>query len=246
MDRWYSRAGGWTDGTTKFHEMCREAVRGAQENPSLLEIGAGPPNPSSDFFAALGTLTGVDVDPIVRSNPALVNAVVVEAEELPFEDCSFDACFSSWLLEHVEDPSVHLKEVARVLKPGGRYVARTPNRYHYVSIAAAMSPHWFHRLVANRLRALPEETHEPWPTYYRLNTRRAITRSAADSGLRVSSIVLIESEPSYGFAARPLFLLLMAYERLVNSTPLLEGLRHTVNVVFDKPGPSGEKEVGLD
>jgi SAM-dependent methyltransferase len=171
---------------------------------------------------------------VVKSNSALANSEVVNSETLPFGNSRFDACFSSWVLEHVENPRAHLMEVSRVLKPGGRYVARTPNRFHYISLVAAATPHWFHKLVANRLRALPDESHEPWPTYYKLNSRRAVRKAAAASGLGVCAIEMIEAEPSYGFAARPLFLLMMGYERFVNSNSRLQGLRHTMIIVLEK------------
>ena len=240
LDRWYSRADGWVDGTTKFHAICRDALEGRGPHPSLLEVGSGPPNPSSEFFSTLGRLTGVDTDPVIMRNPAVSEAHVVTGETLPFEDCTFDACFSNWVLEHIPNPEAHLAEVNRVLKPGGRYVARTPNRYHYVSLVAAATPQWFHALVANRLRALPEDAHEPWQTFYRLNTRKAVRRTAVRSGFVVDAIRVLESEPSYGMASKPLFLAFMLYERLVNATSRLEWLRHSMIVVLQKP-PDGSE-----
>jgi len=47
--------------------------------------------------------------------------------ELGFEDNFFDACFSTEVLEHVPDDLDALKEVKRVLKPGGIYIFTVPN-----------------------------------------------------------------------------------------------------------------------
>lgn len=235
LERWYSRSGGWIDGTTRFHEICREELAQLASDAILLEIGSGSSNPTSDFFSELGFLTGVDLDPAVKANDALADAHVVVGELLPFPDGSFDACLSNWVLEHVEDPETHLQEVSRVLRPGGRYLARTPNRFHYVSFVASATPHWFHKLVANRLRKLPEDVHKPWKTFYRLNSRGAVSRTAAASGLEVAHISLIEPEPVYGMASRLLFLIFLGYERIVNSSRHFEGLRHSMVIVWQKP-----------
>ena len=44
------------------------------------------------------------------------------AEELPFDDASFDTVVSTWTLCSVDDPARSLAEVARVLRPGGRFL----------------------------------------------------------------------------------------------------------------------------
>ncbi len=48
---------------------------------------------------------------------------------LPFRDRSFDVVMSFDVFEHISDSDAHLREVARVLKPGGSYVLQTPNRW---------------------------------------------------------------------------------------------------------------------
>ena len=45
--------------------------------------------------------------------------VAGRAEQLPFEDATFDALAFSYLLRYVADPAATLKELARVVKPGG-------------------------------------------------------------------------------------------------------------------------------
>jgi SAM-dependent methyltransferase len=233
LQRFYNRSRGWKDGTQEFHELCSHVVPAAGR---ILEIGAGPSNATSRFLAGLGELHGLDPDPDVRNNDALTGASVLENERFPYADASFDVCASNYVIEHVADPLQHLAEVRRVLRPGGAYVFRMPNRFHYVTVVSALTPHRVHLLLANRLRGLSEESHDPYPTVYRMNSRRAVRRFAGRAELTVEHLELIEKEPTYGAASRVLFLAFTGYERVVNSTDLLQNLRSTILGVLRTSG----------
>ena len=59
----------------------------------------------------------------VSSEPLLADRVQLmlgEAEQLPFEDGAFDGLTFGYLLRYVEDPAATIRELARVVKPGGR------------------------------------------------------------------------------------------------------------------------------
>jgi SAM-dependent methyltransferase len=225
LDRYYRSKPDWVDGTQEFHQFCLERI---PSNAIVLEIGAGPQNQTTEFLSSRWSLVGLDPDPAVLGNGFLREAKVLETKDFPFESGSFDAVVSNYVLEHVQYPGQHLFEVSRVLRPGGCYVFRTPNLFHYVSAAAWITPHWVHGLFANRLRNLSEHGQEPYPTFHRLNTTRAVRREAARAGLEVLDLRLIEKEPSYGLSARTLFLTFMLYERIVNSTRFFSSLRTNI------------------
>lgn len=89
----------------------------------------------SDIIARGGAeVTGVDV-----STRALAEATAryardglsfqaVDGNVLPFEDDSFDVVSSFQVIEHLDDLSAYLGEIARVVKPGGSVLFTTPNR----------------------------------------------------------------------------------------------------------------------
>jgi SAM-dependent methyltransferase len=170
---------------------------------------------------------GVDPDPIVMTNTDLDEARVNNGVRLPFPDAMFDGAYSDWTLEHVGEPLAFLREVRRVLKPGASYFARTTNRLHYVTVVSAFTPHWFHRLIANRARRLPAHAHDPWPTRYQMNTPRHLRRFALRAGFQ-PEIRLLEPEPAYLMFHPAAFLFGVGYERLVNRVSRFATVRLTI------------------
>ncbi len=65
-----------------------------------------------------------------------------DATSLPFRDETFDVVFSIGVLHHVPDTRAACREVARVLRPGGklRVMFYNQNSYHYLLVAYAMRP----------------------------------------------------------------------------------------------------------
>jgi SAM-dependent methyltransferase len=71
-------------------------------------------------------LTSFDLSPrmLHRARARLknerVSQAVADLTRLPYADASFDAVVCGWVLEHLPDPRPGLKELARVLQPGGK------------------------------------------------------------------------------------------------------------------------------
>ncbi|NIO19210.1 MAG: methyltransferase domain-containing protein, partial [Candidatus Aenigmarchaeota archaeon] len=55
------------------------------------------------------------------------NTVLFDSYELPFTDAEFDGILCFETIEHVSQPLVFLKELFRILRPGGEVVLTTPN-----------------------------------------------------------------------------------------------------------------------
>ena len=125
-------------------------------------------------------------------------------------------------------PQVFVREVHRVLRPSGSFFFRTPNKYHYVSLIARTTPHWFHRLAANRVRGLSKDAHEPCQTFYRVNKSKIIERIARETDFKRIELRLFEGEPSYLVFHTIPFLIGVVYERLVNRFELFGGLRANI------------------
>ena len=59
-----------------------------------------------------------------------IDASVADVQALPFADGEFDLVVAAWMLYHVPDLQRGLSEIARVLRPGGTFVAATNSRLH--------------------------------------------------------------------------------------------------------------------
>ena len=201
-------------------QMFRQRILACLRPESVvLDLGAGAGIIAQmDFRDCAAQIYGVDLDPRVVDNPMLIEGRIANADKIPYESDRFDVVFSDNVLEHLDEPEAVFREVARVLKPGGVFLFKTPNKRHYMPTIARLTPHSFHQYV-NRRRGRAEV--DTFPTRYRANTRPDIVRLADKSGLSVERIELIEGRPEYLRMTWLTYLLGVVYERLVNSTELL-------------------------
>ncbi len=142
-------AKGETPGTSSFFDKAR-SFRDSIEQPWLadvipfsetrhrrvLEIGFGPGYDALKFLQAGAVYCGIDITPenVVRTKQHLApfgfspNVRQGDAENLPFEDNSFDVVYSNGVLHHVPDIQKAFQEVHRVLRPGGELMILIYNR----------------------------------------------------------------------------------------------------------------------
>jgi SAM-dependent methyltransferase len=239
-----SRITSWLDGkayphhadnwdNTLFREAVTEQMRGVKD---VLDLGAGAGIVRELDLRGLGPrVHGIDLDPRVLDNPCLDDARIGRAEDIPYPEGSFDLVFCNNVLEHLPDPERAFAEVARVLRPGGVFLAKTPNRWHYVALLAQLTPHRVHELV-NEWRG--REREDTFPTLYRANSGSALRKWAAAAGLEVERIRRVEGRPEYLRLFAPAYLLGIAYERIVNATDALAPVRVILIATFRKPRTS--------
>ena len=200
---------------------------------AVLDLGAGAGIVEQMNFRGLAkSVCGVDLDPRVVSNPMLDEGRVAGADGIPYEDDRFDVVFSDNVLEHLDEPLAVFREVARVLKPGGVFLFKTPNKWHYMPTIARLTPHGFHQYV-NRLRGRAEI--DTFPTRYRANCLGDLVRLAADAGLVIEQVDRIEGRPEYLRMTWLTYVVGLVYERLVNSAALFAPLRILLVGTLRKP-----------
>jgi 2-polyprenyl-3-methyl-5-hydroxy-6-metoxy-1,4-benzoquinol methylase len=96
----------------------------------LLDIGCGDAKFLNRMKQTGWAVEGIDFDAAAASNAKSLFNIDVQIgtlEDVQFPDDTFDAVTMNHVIEHVFDPVGLLKEVRRILKPGGRLIMVTPN-----------------------------------------------------------------------------------------------------------------------
>ena len=121
-------ANNWDD--TLFREYILNVMK---PHHRVLDIGAGAGIVEQMNFKGLaGSIVGIDLDERVLSNPWIDEAHHCDASHTPFSNNEFDIIVCDNVLEHIAEPDAFIEEVSRLLKPGGLFLGKTPNKYHYM------------------------------------------------------------------------------------------------------------------
>ena len=121
--------------------MAEELDYAGSTGLDVLDVGCGQGIDVAGYAQAGASATGVDLTPrhveLARAHLAALDLdaqiVLGDAEALPFDDASFDRVSSNGVLHHTPDMRAALKEIARVLQPGGdaRIIVYNKRSFHY-------------------------------------------------------------------------------------------------------------------
>ncbi|MDP9301269.1 MAG: class I SAM-dependent methyltransferase [Actinomycetota bacterium] len=171
----------WMGGVLSFGQDPRwrrslvsrvDAPRGA----SVLDVATGTGLVARALAARGYRVTGLDAsERMLRSGEAAGPRIVALAEALPFGDAGFAALTFTYLLRYVDDPAATMKELARVVTPGGvvasleflvpearwaRTAWRPYTQYVMPLVGSIVSPEW-----ASTGRFLSHSIEDYWRSY---------------------------------------------------------------------------------
>jgi SAM-dependent methyltransferase len=126
-DLWAGRAGAYERG---FARLTARAIgplldaAGVTEGVRVLDLGTGPGFVAAEAVRRGAKVSAVDADPHMaetasRNAPA-ADVRLAALPDLPYEDETFDAVAGNFVINHVGEPEVTLRELRRILRPGGR------------------------------------------------------------------------------------------------------------------------------
>jgi phosphatidylethanolamine/phosphatidyl-N-methylethanolamine N-methyltransferase len=106
-----------------FHPGRKQAVRIANDRPGqrILEVGVGT-GLSLPHFRRDARVTGIDVSAEMLEKARRRVVLLMDAEQLTFEDNAFDAVLALYVASVVPNPARFAAEMQRVCKPGGTIV----------------------------------------------------------------------------------------------------------------------------
>jgi SAM-dependent methyltransferase len=149
-------------------------------------------NEQTQVLAACRSAFGVDLDwPGLKAHAGISNKIFADLAHLPIESNSVEVVSANMVAEHLPEPGAILREIHRVLKPGGTFVFHTPNYFGWTTQVASRMPESMKKTLIRFLERRQEA--DVFPAHYRINTGSAIHELATQTDFAVEDITLVSS-----------------------------------------------------
>ncbi|MGA3189880.1 MAG: class I SAM-dependent methyltransferase [Bryobacteraceae bacterium] len=158
---------------TAIEDAVREFATSLPKDARLLDAGAGEGNYKHYF--ARQRYCGLDLGIGDQQWNYAQLDVIGDLSALPFRDHTFDACVNVVTLEHVKEPALVIREIARTLTPGARFLLIVPFEWE-----EHQQPHDYFRFTRYSLAylfyqaGLEIESIRPVGGFFRLLSRRML------------------------------------------------------------------------
>lgn len=204
FDQWQAAAEAWYRWSPLLHQWLGKAtekmieVAGIDTGQRVLDVAAGAGEQSIDVAKKVGPsgyVLATDISPEIlefarklakESGVNNVETAVMDGENLTVPDASFDAVISRVGLIYFPDQQKALREMLRVLKPGGRVAAivySTPEKNKFFSIPVS--------IIRNRAKLPPPLPGQPGP--FSLGADGVIEKAFEQAGFNEVRSVLVDS-----------------------------------------------------
>jgi SAM-dependent methyltransferase len=151
----------------------------------------------------------------------------------PFKEGSFDIVSSNMVVEHLEKPSEALRDIYRLLRPGGRFVYHTPNIRFYMIFVSSLLPQRVKNLIIRYADGRDDK--DVFPTRYRMNDFRSIYETAEACGFRVAECHSVNSSSTSDIILLGPFVVITLFIRRLLQLDVLQQFRSNFVVVLAKP-----------
>jgi ubiquinone/menaquinone biosynthesis C-methylase UbiE len=202
-----------------FNAEASALIQALPDGAVVLDLGGGRSCIYAKEVEPPGRVRLIAVD--ISAEELALNADVAEtcvadvAHHLPMPDASTDLILSRALLEHVEGVPEAIREMARVLRPGGAALHLVPCRYSLFGTAARLLP--FGPLLRLTFRLAPwfRQYAFGFPVHYDHCFPQALEREFMKAGFSKVELQLSWSCDSFFLGIYPLYVLHALYEQVV-------------------------------
>ncbi len=183
------------------------ALADLQPSDCVLDVGCGSGR-DLPFIARIASRCvaldySLEMIRAARSQGSPIRELLVgDATALPFPDGSFDKVIASEVIEHIPDWRRAIREMARVLRPGGRLVLTTPNRRSWYGLDRF--------LIEQVLRRRWNHPYDRWKTHEEL------ANAVSAAGLRIVDSLGVCYVPGFALTYRAPQALQLALVRLIS------------------------------
>lgn len=158
-----------------------------QPDERILDIGCNKGLMIKKIKRYSNNATGIDINSEAIKKAVTSNIIEMDGAQMSFPSNSFDKIYSAHTIEHVPDLNKFIKEIERVLRPGGRVLLVYPfellrgsstlftSLFICKNFSAARKIH-LHRLTPNKIKELVSGTSlyclknrfyfDPWPSFF--------------------------------------------------------------------------------
>lgn len=161
-----------------LNEFIRAGVRLGPDGGRVLDAGCGLSIWVTPEMRKKYSITGVDIQPdSIRACQQIYPGCEYQHADLynmPFPDGAFDVVVMREVIEHFKRPADAVREVVRLLKPGGHFVLTTPN---YDSWLLFFIEHTYNRFFGGPCKPYLDDVH---PSRFHFSTIAAFFPSPLD------------------------------------------------------------------
>ena len=212
----------WSGEIHPYRRLDARLLSLARRGMTILDGGCGHSAPTLAGLRSSGArLIGIDRVPLAPQEG--LELIEGDLAGIPLPDHSVDLLYSRSVMEHVTDPEAVYAEAWRILKPGGRWIFLTANRWDYVSLVARIVPNRLHAPIVRAFEG--RDRHDVFPTASPTTDFRQITNHAERAGFRIDCFERLSQYPAMFHNLPALFFFASLYEKALMRVGALSALR---------------------